>query len=60
MKTEDKRVCPSCGNEFSEAVEFCPVCMMHKALAVTLSPASLLLSADQAEIARRGTTISAL
>ena len=32
MKTEDKRVCPSCGNEFSEAAEFCPVCMMRRAL----------------------------
>ena len=33
MKTEDKRVCPTCGNEFSGAVEFCPVCMLHGALA---------------------------
>src|SRR5580704_4094485 len=33
MKTESRRVCPSCGNEFSEAVEFCPVCMLRKALA---------------------------
>ena len=33
MKTEDRRVCPSCGNEFSGAVEFCPVCMLHRALA---------------------------
>ena len=32
MKTEDRRVCPSCGNEFSGAVEFCPVCMLHGAL----------------------------
>ena len=30
--TEDRRVCPSCGNEFSGAVEFCPVCMLHGAL----------------------------
>ena len=29
----DGRVCPSCGNEFSGAVEFCPVCMLHGALA---------------------------
>ena len=29
---EDRRICPSCGNEFSGAVEFCPVCMFHKAL----------------------------
>jgi serine/threonine protein kinase/tetratricopeptide (TPR) repeat protein len=33
MKTEDRRVCPSCGNEFSGAVEFCPVCMLQGALA---------------------------
>ena len=31
--TEDRRVCPSCGNEFSGAIEFCPVCMLHGALA---------------------------
>ena len=36
MKTEDiedRRVCPSCGNKFSGAGEFCPVCMLHGALA---------------------------
>ena len=33
MKTEDRRACPSCGNEFSGAMEFCPVCMLRKALA---------------------------
>ena len=33
MKTEDRRVCTSCGNEFSGAVEFCPVCMLREALA---------------------------
>jgi predicted amidophosphoribosyltransferase len=33
MKTEDRRVCPSCGNEFSGAVDFCPLCMLRKALA---------------------------
>ena len=33
MKTEDKHNCPSCGNEFSGAMEFCPVCMLRKALA---------------------------
>ena len=31
MKTEDRRVCPRCGNEFSVAVEFCPVCMLRAA-----------------------------
>ena len=33
MKTEDRRVCPSCGNEFSGAMEFCPVCMLRQAVA---------------------------
>jgi hypothetical protein len=33
MKTEDRRTCPSCGNEFSGVVEFCPVCTLRKALA---------------------------
>ena len=30
---QDARTCPSCGNEFSGAMEFCPVCMLRKALA---------------------------
>src|ERR1700757_4480019 len=33
MKTEPLRTCPSCGNEFSGAIEFCPVCMLRKGLA---------------------------
>jgi serine/threonine protein kinase len=33
MKTELRRTCPSCGHEFSGAMEFCPVCMLRKALA---------------------------
>jgi serine/threonine protein kinase len=33
MKTEDRRTCPSCGSELSEAAEFCPVCLLRKALA---------------------------
>src|SRR6516165_1210593 len=33
MKTEPQRICPSCGNEFSGAMEFCPVCMLRKGLA---------------------------
>jgi hypothetical protein len=30
---ESQRTCPSCGNEFSGAMEFCPVCMLRKGLA---------------------------
>jgi serine/threonine protein kinase len=32
MKTEGKRTCSSCGNEFSGAMESCPVCMLRKGL----------------------------
>jgi hypothetical protein len=33
MNTGDRRTCPSCGNELSEAMEFCPVCMLRRGLA---------------------------
>src|SRR6202158_610922 len=33
MSAETQRTCPTCGNEFSGAMEFCPVCMLRKALA---------------------------
>jgi serine/threonine protein kinase len=33
MSTEPQRTCPSCGTEFSGALEFCPVCILRKALA---------------------------
>jgi hypothetical protein len=33
MKTEDRRACPSCGNELSEVMESCPVCMFRIVLA---------------------------
>jgi predicted amidophosphoribosyltransferase len=33
MSTEPQHTCPSCGNEFSGAMEFCPVCMLRQALA---------------------------
>jgi serine/threonine protein kinase/predicted ATPase len=33
MKTDSQGTCPSCGNELSGAMEFCPVCMLRKALA---------------------------
>src|SRR6202023_2073254 len=33
MKTEPQRTCPSCGNELSGGMEFCPVCMLRKGLA---------------------------
>ena len=33
MSKEPQRVCSICGNEFSGAMEFCPVCMLRKGLA---------------------------
>jgi hypothetical protein len=33
MSTEPQRTCASCGNEFSGAMEFCPVCMLRKVFA---------------------------
>jgi serine/threonine protein kinase len=33
MIMEPQRTCPSCGSELSEAAEFCPVCLLRKALA---------------------------
>jgi serine/threonine protein kinase len=33
MKTESRRVCSICGNDFSGAMEYCPVCMLRKGLA---------------------------
>jgi serine/threonine protein kinase/tetratricopeptide (TPR) repeat protein len=32
MNVEDRRPCRSCGNELSGAMEFCPVCMLRRAL----------------------------
>jgi hypothetical protein len=37
MKTEPQLTCPSCGNKFAEAMEFCPVCMLRKGFAVCFS-----------------------
>jgi hypothetical protein len=32
MNTGDRRTCPGCGNEFSGEMEFCPVCLLRKAV----------------------------
>src|SRR6266403_1017402 len=32
MKRNPRRTCPSCGNHFSGVMEFCPVCMVRKAI----------------------------
>src|ERR1700751_1007508 len=33
VSTEPQRPCPSCGNELSGGMEFCPVCILRKAIA---------------------------
>jgi serine/threonine protein kinase len=33
MKTEESRICPSCGKRVSAALKFCPVCMLRGVLA---------------------------
>src|SRR3984957_9125122 len=44
MSTEPQRTCPRCGNELSQAMEFCPLCMLRQALVAGVesgeSPAS--------------------
>ena len=46
MSTEPQRTCPSCGNEFSGAMEFCPVCMLRKALADAVESGESSVSED--------------
>ena len=46
MSTESQRTCPSCGNEVSEAMEFCPVCMLRQALAGGVESGESSASAD--------------
>jgi hypothetical protein len=46
MSTEPQRTCPSCGNEFSGALEFCPVCMLRQGLAGGVESGESSASAD--------------
>ena len=47
MKTEDGRTCPSCGNEFSGAMEFCPVCMLRRGLTEEVESGKCSTSEDR-------------
>src|SRR6478752_3160813 len=49
MSTEPKRTCPGCGNEFSGAMEFCPVCVLRKALAAGVESGGSSASEDPVE-----------
>src|SRR6202790_4310091 len=46
MSAEPQRTCPSCGNEFSGAMEFCPVCMLRKGLAEGIESGESSVSED--------------
>jgi hypothetical protein len=46
MSTKTQRTCPSCGNELSGAMEFCPVCMLRKALAAGVESGESSASED--------------
>src|SRR5271165_1160627 len=49
MSAEPQRTCPSCGNEFSGAMEFCPVCVLRKALAGGVESGESSASEDTAK-----------
>jgi hypothetical protein len=46
MSAEPQRTCPSCGNEFSGAMEFCPVCMLRQGLAGRVESGESSVSED--------------
>ena len=54
MKIEPQRTCPSCGNEFSGALEFCPICMLRKALAGGVESGESSVSEDTVKPTRTG------
>jgi hypothetical protein len=49
MSAEIKRICPSCADEFFGAMEFCPVCLLRKALADGGESGESSASADTVE-----------
>jgi Protein kinase domain len=50
MSTDTQRTCPSCGNGFSGAMEFCPVCMLRKALADRVQSGESSVSEDTVKL----------
>ena len=60
MSADLQRTCPSCGNEFSRAMEFCPVCMLQKALPGAAESGASSVSEDTVEATRRNSQRSDL
>jgi hypothetical protein len=50
MSTEPQRTCPSGGNEFSGAMEFCLVCMLRQGLAGGLGSGESSASEDMVKL----------
>jgi hypothetical protein len=50
MNTDDRRICPGCGNELSGPIEFCPVCMLRKALAGGVESGESCVSEDTVKL----------
>jgi tetratricopeptide (TPR) repeat protein len=50
MNTEHLRTCPSCGNELSGAMKFCPVCMLRKGLAGGIESGESSASEDRIKL----------
>jgi hypothetical protein len=50
MSTEPQHTCPSCGNEFSGAMEFCPVCMLRNVLAGGVESGESSVSQDTVKL----------
>src|SRR6202162_5387786 len=46
MSAEPQRTCPTCGNELSGTMEFCPVCMLRKGLAGGVESGEASVSED--------------
>jgi len=55
MSTEPQRTCPNCGNAFSGAMEFCPVCLLRVGL-----PGRVTAGESSFEEAARPTPVQAL
>ncbi|MBV8223749.1 MAG: hypothetical protein JO232_01005 [Verrucomicrobia bacterium] len=49
MSADLQRTCPGCGNEFSGAMEFCPVCMLRRALPGAADSGASSVSEDTVE-----------
>ena len=49
MSTPPQRTCPSCGNEFSGTLEFCPVCVLRRGLAGGVVSGESSVSEDTVE-----------